>query len=295
MILQHVIAIDIAPVSPVALNPVITKAHNAGIIDYRRGIRLVAAAPRACDLCNSFADYGTGLATEVASALRTRATPLPRNGTAGTGPDTTSTSTCPAELKKYPDIEGGATIDADGSPDTTLPALARLCRVSARPTTAEDYLKLQMELAAPQAHQVGVLTQASIDEIFPDQSGPPDIPVVRSARSSESHDVNIGAAGNRPGYSTPISGSTGRRDCIVSVHAVSAIFGPNAMTNSISRCMRPFAARGASRRNQGEMLIPTPAPSFRGWAAWRGPTIQPNMVNWSTGKFLRGRRAHGGS
>jgi hypothetical protein len=40
MILQHVIAIDVAPASPVAPNPVITKAHNAGIIDYRRGIRL---------------------------------------------------------------------------------------------------------------------------------------------------------------------------------------------------------------------------------------------------------------
>jgi len=59
-------------------------------------------------------------------------------------------------------------------------------------TTAEDYLKLQMELAAPLAQRAGLLTQASIDEIFSNQSGPLDIPVMRSARPLESHDVYIG-------------------------------------------------------------------------------------------------------
>jgi hypothetical protein len=45
VILQHVIAIDIDPASPAALNPVITKARNAEIIDYRRGIRLDRHGP----------------------------------------------------------------------------------------------------------------------------------------------------------------------------------------------------------------------------------------------------------
>ena len=59
-------------------------------------------------------------------------------------------------------------------------------------TTAEDYLKLQMELAAPPAHRVGILTQAGIDEIFSNQSGALDIPFMRSARPLESHEMNIG-------------------------------------------------------------------------------------------------------
>ena len=42
-------------------------------------------------------------------------------------------------------------------------------------TTAEDYLKLQMELAAPPAHRVGILTQVDID-------GALDTPFMRSAR-----------------------------------------------------------------------------------------------------------------
>jgi len=75
----------------------------------------------------------------------------------------------------------------------------------------------------------GHRTQASIDEIFPNHSGPPRIPVVRSAGSSQSHDVNIGAGRKWAGYSTPIPGPMSQRDCIVSVHAVSAIFDPNAI------------------------------------------------------------------
>lgn len=59
-------------------------------------------------------------------------------------------------------------------------------------TTAEDFLKLQMELAAPRAHRVGILTQASIDEIFSNQSGILDVPVMRSTRPLESHDVDLG-------------------------------------------------------------------------------------------------------
>jgi methyl acetate hydrolase len=60
-------------------------------------------------------------------------------------------------------------------------------------STAEDFLKLQMELAAPEPQRAGILTQASIDEIFSNQSGALDIPVMRSSRPQESHDVNIGA------------------------------------------------------------------------------------------------------
>jgi CubicO group peptidase (beta-lactamase class C family) len=56
-------------------------------------------------------------------------------------------------------------------------------------TTAEDYLKFALELAAPQA---GVLTQASIDQIFTSQSGALDIPVMRSAKPLESYDVDLG-------------------------------------------------------------------------------------------------------
>lgn len=60
-------------------------------------------------------------------------------------------------------------------------------------TTAEDFLKFQMELAAPSAQRTGVLAQASIDEIFANQSGALDIPVMRSKRPLESHDVDLGA------------------------------------------------------------------------------------------------------
>ena len=59
-------------------------------------------------------------------------------------------------------------------------------------TTAEDYLKLLMELAAPEAQRTGILSQASVAEIFANQSGTLDIPVMRSTRPLESRDVDLG-------------------------------------------------------------------------------------------------------
>ena len=59
-------------------------------------------------------------------------------------------------------------------------------------TTAEDFLRLGMELALPEFQRVGILTQASISEIFSNQSGSLDIPVMRTARPAESYDVSVG-------------------------------------------------------------------------------------------------------
>lgn len=59
-------------------------------------------------------------------------------------------------------------------------------------STAEDFLKLQMELAAPGSGRVPILTPASADEIFSSQTGALDIPVMMSSRPSESHDVYLG-------------------------------------------------------------------------------------------------------
>jgi len=59
-------------------------------------------------------------------------------------------------------------------------------------TTAEDYLRFAMELAAPAAQRAGILTQASIDQIFTNQSGALDIPVMRSEKPLESYDIDLG-------------------------------------------------------------------------------------------------------
>ncbi|HEX4831106.1 MAG TPA: serine hydrolase domain-containing protein [Trebonia sp.] len=56
-------------------------------------------------------------------------------------------------------------------------------------TTAGDYLKLALELAAPRA---GILSPGSVAEVFANQSGALDIPVMRSARPAESHDLDLG-------------------------------------------------------------------------------------------------------
>lgn len=122
MILQHVNAIDIDPASPTALNPVITKACNAGITVVV--FDSVATAPCEYNLYNSFADYGTALAKEVATALNGKGNVIVAHGIVGTGSDTVSTNASLAELKKYPGIKVVATINGGGSPDTTQAALA---------------------------------------------------------------------------------------------------------------------------------------------------------------------------
>jgi hypothetical protein len=173
-ILQRVIAIGIDPTSPTALNPVITRACNAGLSSWystRSPWRRVstASAPRSPATARGWRRKGARAFTATATSLA--------RGIAGTGSDTTSTSL--AELKKYRGIKVVATINGDGSPDTARSALARSRRASARSTTAEDYLKLPMELAVPKTHQAG---------------GPLGIPVAQSGRPPENHDMNIGAA-----------------------------------------------------------------------------------------------------
>ncbi len=122
MILQHVSAIDIDPASPTALNPVITKACNAGIIVVV--FDSVATAPCEYNLQNSFADYGTALAQETATALHGKGNVIVAHGIVGTGSDTESTNASLAELKKYPGIKVVATINGGGSPASTQAALA---------------------------------------------------------------------------------------------------------------------------------------------------------------------------
>jgi len=122
LILQHVNAIDIDPASPTALNPVITKACDAGIIVVV--FDSVATAPCEYNLYNSFADYGTALAQEVATAMNGKGNVIVAHGIVGTGSDTESTNASLAELKKYPGIKVVSTITGGGSPDTTQSALA---------------------------------------------------------------------------------------------------------------------------------------------------------------------------
>jgi ribose transport system substrate-binding protein len=122
LILQHVNAIDIDPASPTALNPVITQACNAGIIVVV--FDSVATAPCEYNLYNSFADYGTDLAREVAAGLNGKGNVVVAHGIVGTGSDTESTNASLAELAKFPGIKVVATINGGGSPDTTQAALA---------------------------------------------------------------------------------------------------------------------------------------------------------------------------
>ena len=122
LILEHVNAIDIDPASPTALNPVITKACNAGIAVVV--FDSVATAPCEYNLYNSFADYGTDLAKGVANALNGKGNVIVAHGIVGTGSDTISTNASLAELKKYPGIKVVATINGGGSPATTQAALA---------------------------------------------------------------------------------------------------------------------------------------------------------------------------
>jgi ribose transport system substrate-binding protein len=137
-----VIATGIDPASSTARNPVITRACNAGIIVVI--FDSAATAPCECGRClvrrlRHGAGHGRG------EGVHGNGNVAAARGIAGTGSDTTSTSASLAELKKYTGIKVIATINGDGSPDTTPSALARSWRVSARSTTAEDYLKLQME------------------------------------------------------------------------------------------------------------------------------------------------------
>lgn len=109
LILEHVNAIDIDPASPTALNPVITKACNAGIAVVV--FDSVATAPCEYNLYNSFADYGTDLAKGVANALNGKGNVIVAHGIVGTGSDTISTNASLAELKKFPGIKVVATIN----------------------------------------------------------------------------------------------------------------------------------------------------------------------------------------
>ncbi|HEX4831099.1 MAG TPA: substrate-binding domain-containing protein [Trebonia sp.] len=122
MILQHVNAIDIDPASPTALNPVIEKACKAGIMVVV--FDSVASAPCEYNLTNSFTDYGTAVAQQVAQALKGKGNVIVAHGIVGTGSDTESTNASLAELKKYPGIKVVATINGGGSPDSTQSALA---------------------------------------------------------------------------------------------------------------------------------------------------------------------------
>jgi hypothetical protein len=131
---------------------VTTKACNAGIIDYRRGIRLGRGLRHG-------AGHGSG------ERARGKGNVVVARGVAGTGSDTTGTSASLAELKKYPDIKGVATINPDDSPDTTTLAIGRSWRVSARSTTAEDYSKLQMDSphhSPPARHSRCAIARSSV-------------------------------------------------------------------------------------------------------------------------------------
>lgn len=122
LILAHVNAINIDSASPTALDPVITKACQAGIKVVV--FDSLASAPCEYNLSDPFARWGGDLAKTVISALHGHGNVILVQGVVGSQPNAVAVAAQKAILAKYPGIHVVATVVGGASAATTESAVA---------------------------------------------------------------------------------------------------------------------------------------------------------------------------